>query len=645
MNALDRAISFVSPTWGLQRARARMGLRAAERFSYDGAKRDRSSSGWIAGNTDANVELSGSLILLRDRSRDLIRNNRYASKALEELVSHTVGTGIMPRAKTGDASLDKIIDAEWPYFAEHCDPVNELDFYGLQALAMRTTAESGEAIARFLPKARGLRVPLQLALLEPDYLDSFRSGQTTAGGGHILQGVEFGAAPFYPRVAYWLFSNHPGGLLLWNPRGGIVSEPVPASEVLHTRRVLRPGQVRGVPWLSPVMRALKDLDDYQDAERIRKKIEACIAAFVTQPEGISGPPIGNASVDPQTGERVESFSPGMIEYMKPGSDVKFNNPPAGITGAYREYTMNDLQGIAAGIGITYELISGDMSNVNYSSYRAGNLSFRATIEAYRWLTLIPMFCNPVWHRFIDTLVLTGKIKQALYGVQWTAPKWESVDPYKDAHGELVKIRSGTLTLSEAIAQNGYDPAEQLEQYAATNKILDDKKIILDSDPRYTNQRGAGQPDNTDTPGANGPVKPGAGKAQPASKGAGKDGGGSDSSQNSANFRAPRAWDSPTRIYGATAPAEEVVEAPVLEPEPIEPIELEPEAEPEWATGLADKFEKLETLMSAPAPPAPPPAAPINLNFGGTRKKTLKITKRDEHGRVLEAETLEDAVVS
>ena len=71
--------------------------------------------------------------------------------------------------------------------------------------------------------------------------------------------------------------------------------------------------------------------------------------------------------------------------------------------------MTELQGVGAGVDVPYELLSGDLSNVNYSSYRAGMLGFRNTIEAFRWLTLIPMFCRPTWRRFIDTLVLTGAI--------------------------------------------------------------------------------------------------------------------------------------------------------------------------------------------------------------------------------------------
>lgn len=490
-----------------------------ESFRYEGATAGRRVHGWYAASTDANVELMGALVWLRNRARDLVRNNPYAAKALEELVGNTIGTGIVPQAKTGDQGLDKIIDAEWPYFAEQCDTPQRLDFYGMQSLVLRSTAESGEELIRFRPRLAqdNLRVPLQLQLLEADFLDQARTMGLV--NGHVMQGVQFDLIG--RRIAYWLFSYHPGGVLILNPRGGIISQPVPADQIMHVFRVLRPGQVRGVPWFTPSMMAFRDLDDYCDAERMRKKIEACVVAMVTQTEGAAGSPFGiSKELDPITSKPVENFEPGMVEYMKPGQDVKFNNPQA--TGGYREYKMTELQGIMAGIGMPYELGTGDMSQVNYSSWRGGMLGLRNNVENLRWLTMIPQFAMPVRRRFIDTLVLLGKIPGRaltdpsinLYTTQWTAPRFESVDPVKDAEAVLKDIRMGRKTWFEAVIENGFDPGVQLQQIALFNKLLDKFEIILDSDPRNTTLRGqeqaAGTEERTPTskavPGASGNIK-------------------------------------------------------------------------------------------------------------------------------------------
>src|SRR5262249_30730314 len=145
------------------------------------------------------------------------------------------------------------------------------------------------------------RVPLQLQLLEADYLDHSRSMGLDTGA--IVQGVEFDLIG--QRVAYWLYNQHPGGTFILNPRGGILSKQIPANQVMHTYRVLRPGQVRGVPYLASIMLALRDIDDYRDAERMRKKTEACLAGIVTRPDGQNGLPIGQKSTDAVTGNTLE----------------------------------------------------------------------------------------------------------------------------------------------------------------------------------------------------------------------------------------------------------------------------------------------------------------------------------------------------
>jgi len=564
MGWIDRVIANLAPRYSMNRTRARMAValaegyleRHAKRFSYDGADAGRRAHGWYAPSTDANVELMGSLVWLRNRSRELVRNNPYASKAVEELAGNVVGTGIIPQAKTGSQAIDKIIDAEWPFFCDNCDTPQRLDFYGMQSLVMRTTAESGEGIIRFRPRLAqdNLRVPLQLQLLESDFLDQARTMGTVHG--HIMQGVEFDLLG--RRVAYWLYTYHPGGVLILNPRGGILSQPVPAYQVMHTYRQLRPGQVRGVPWLAPVMMALRDLDDYCDAERIRKKIEACVAAFVTQPEGIDGTMLGYQAEDPMApNARVESFQPGMVTYTKPGEDVKFNNPQA--TGGYREYKMTELQGIAAGLGIPYEVLAGDLSLVNYSSWRGGQLGFRNTIEGYRWLTLIPQFCQPVRERMIDTLVTIGRIparaiedpKIKLYGTQWTAPRFESVDPVKDAEAALKDIRMGRVTWFEAVVAAGYDPNAQLQQIALFNKLVDKLEIILDCDPRNTTLRGQEQPAGTQEAQPTRKAVPGAKSTEGMTALSDEDLGMVKellvAGMTNSNAQA-RAWDNPTRCY-------------------------------------------------------------------------------------------------
>ena len=100
MNWLDRAVSYVAPATALRRARHRAAMAALAR-SYEGARLGRRTEGWVVAGSSANAEIGTALSRLRDRSRDLVRNNPYAAKAVQAVVSNLIGTGILPRARAG----------------------------------------------------------------------------------------------------------------------------------------------------------------------------------------------------------------------------------------------------------------------------------------------------------------------------------------------------------------------------------------------------------------------------------------------------------------------------------------------------------------------------------------------------------------
>lgn len=478
MSWLARALTRVAPRTALLRARDRHALALLER-GFEGALMGRRTDGWVTGGTGANAEIGPALSRLRNRSRDLVRNNPYAAKGVHTLVSNLVGTGIVPRARTKSKSLAKAADRLWLDFSARCDADGLTDFAGLQALIVRALAESGEVLVRLRDRraADGLPVPLQLQVLEADHLDSGKTGDLP-DGGFIVQGVEFD--PLGQRRAYWLFAEHPG------ERGrSPVAQRVPARQILHLFERLRPGQVRGVPWLAPVILKLRDLDAYDDAELVRKRLEACFAAFVTGVE--DDDPLTKAVTKPG-GPRLELFEPGMIAYLEPGKDVKFAAPAA--SGGYEAYMRVQLHAIAAGMGLTYELLTGDLSQVNYSSIRAGLIEFRRRMEALQWQLLVPGLCQPVWARFVTAAQAAGHLPASTaIAAEWTAPRFEAVDPLKDIEADILAVRAGVMTLKEAIARQGYDPAQVLAEIAATNAELDAQGLVLDSDPRRSTRNG------------------------------------------------------------------------------------------------------------------------------------------------------------
>ena len=176
---IDDLIGVFAPMAAFRRKQARLALDVATR-AYDGAKIGRRTDGWATTGASANSEIASAGPRLRERARDLARNNPYGKKAKRVFVDNFVGTGISPQANTGNKSLDKKIMRVWSEWAANSDAEGLCDFCGLEGVIVRSLFESGECFVRFRDRfaADGLLVPFQLQVLESDYLDSTRNQET-----------------------------------------------------------------------------------------------------------------------------------------------------------------------------------------------------------------------------------------------------------------------------------------------------------------------------------------------------------------------------------------------------------------------------------------------------------------------------------
>ncbi len=489
---LDKSISWLSPKWGFHRSQYRAAQ--AITLSYEGARMDRRMSDWITSDTSANAEIGPYLSKLRQRSRELVRNNAYANNGIDELAGSAVGTGITAQPRTNDPEYTRVISESWKRWVDECDADGQLDLYGLQDLTVRTVIESGECLVRMRRRYYddGFHVPLQIQVMEPDFLDLNKTEDTKTG--RIIQGVEFDLLG--SRIAYWMFPSHPGDVASGFSRASVISRRVPAADILHIYRKKRQ-QVRGTPWLAPVIITMRDEDEYTEAAIVQKKIQACFASFVTQTEALDPIPSGETETNSRN-QTEESLEPGMIRYLRPGEDVKFA-APSGTGDGYRDFKRDIQTKMAVGIGVTYEQLTGDLSNVNYSSYRAGMISFRTKMDQFRWLCFVPMFCNPISRWFREYAFAAGKIPTLDFRMEWSMPKYGSVDPEKDANATRASIRMGTKTWPQAVGEEGYDPDEQIEEIAEVNRKLDKAGIVLDCDPRKRTGTGGAVTESSGNP--------------------------------------------------------------------------------------------------------------------------------------------------
>lgn len=497
-NLLDRAISWVAPAAGVRRVRQRAALEIMGR-GYDGASRDRLRHGWRSHATSANAEIGSAGGLLRDRMRDLCRNNPYAANALSVLVTHAVGAGIVPRSK------DKKVNALFAEWAKQCDADGHLDFYGVQSLAVREMLEAGTGMVRRRRRLQtdGLAVPLQLQLMEIDHLDATKNG-VMSGGRNAVYGIEYDGIG--KTSQYWLYPHHPGNAMLLSTTS-IESRPVPAEDIAFAFDKQRAGQSLGVPWGAPVITSLHDLQTYEQAELIRKKLEACMVGVVTGDDemgiGLSMGEEQSPGVYNSDGEIVEKFEPGMFYHARGGRDIKFTQPAN--TANYDQYKTSMLHTVAVGFRVPHALLSGRLDKVNYSSSKIGLETYKRVIEDLQWRIIIPMICQPLWDWFCEAAYFAGKTKTKKVPVEWSPPRFPSADEAKDVAARVMAMRSGLLNPMVAIAETGYTPDEVIAGYVEWNKLIDADDLIFDSDPRRMSQAGQtqqtpddGEPANEDT---------------------------------------------------------------------------------------------------------------------------------------------------
>lgn len=479
-NVLDRTIGFFSPSSELRRLQARAALALARRH-YEGAAVSRRTQNWRAPSSGPTAAMGPALARLRDRARDLGRNNPFGKRAVQAIRGGIVGTGIRPSGE-GPATVMANAKAMWRDWAEtkECDADGRLTFYGLQGLCARTIAEAGEVLVRRRRRRSrdGLTVPVQLQVLEPDHLDTSRD-LVDARGNRIIQGIQYDALG--RREGYWLFPEHPGETI--RSSRGYVSQFVPADEILHVYEMSRPGQVRGVPWGCAVLIMLRDFDEYQDATILRQKIAACFAGFIEDSEFSDTVTAAAGASD------IDTLEPGTLEQLPPGKKITFANPPRNDD--FDPFTNTVLHAVATGYGISYESLTGDYSSTNFASGRMGWLREQTNFQSWQDDMLIPGLCQGVWEWFVLGSTFTAQDLTPVR-VSWTPSKRAMVNPTEEIKAQREGIRSGLTTLSETLRENGWEPREALQEMAADAELLDELGLVLDCDPRRTSGQGQAQ---------------------------------------------------------------------------------------------------------------------------------------------------------
>ena len=386
------------------------------------------------------------------RAAALAMNNAMGARIVETWLANLVGKGWQAQSQHPDPAIRRALNND---FEELTLP--------LMPVAVRALVRDGEAFIRTsvggVMRPDGSRRAVFVASALPaDQIDPSLT-RDLGNGGRIIAGIEFDADDQI--VAYHVLPDAPGTPF------GLIGAPVlvPASDVLHVFDRLFPGQTRGISWLAPVLLKLADFDLASDAMLKSLQVQSLMTGFIRDAEG------GTAGFEAASGEVNVSLEPGAMRVLPFGSEVEFSTPGQGLAQAV-EFVKGQQREIASGVGLTYEMLSGDLSGTNYSSARVGLLEFRRRCSMLQRTLIEAQLLRPLWRRWIDAKALSGEIGASeselsdYRAVKFVAPGWQWVDPLKEVNGSIRAIEAGLTSRAEVVASQGRDLAELDEEIAA-----------------------------------------------------------------------------------------------------------------------------------------------------------------------------------
>lgn len=482
--AIDRAVGIVAP--GVEAKRLESRINAMVLRQYAAAKDSRMSGDWAPATSDVNTLIRTSSPTVRHRTRQLVRDFAYFSRAVKVLVDHTVGTGVVmqsrvTRGRTRDGksklhtSAVREIEDVWKRWMDECDASGRLHYHELERLWKRQDVECGESLLVLSwDNSPGRYLPLTVQMYEPDWLTSdFAKAQ---GNNLLDQGLEFD--PLTGRVVAYHFAVPDGFLQL---SGKTRTTRVPAEHVVHGYETLRPGQLRGISPFTPAILLADDLDQYLGAEISRANMAAKWLAFVETAD-VGRWMRGRATTDAETGHKVSVLENAIIDFMAPGDKININ--AADVPGqSFTPFTKFVLQMVAVATGVTYELLSGDYQGLNYNTTRTLRNDFakscRPMVQRH-----IRQFSQPLFRAVLDAAHLKGRLSLPGYGSDpgrwaenlWQPPGVEPLDLLRESRGQIDLVDNLLYSPQELITGRGRDPEDVLNEIAEFNAAASQRSL-------------------------------------------------------------------------------------------------------------------------------------------------------------------------
>lgn len=441
------------------------------RRRFDAAFTDRLVSSWTKTDQTVNQSLHKDLRLMRARSRDFFRNNEYGRKFSSLVTTNVVGHAgftLKVDCRRDDGTPDQQdstrVKAAWLRFAKlgNYEVTGRLSEAMFDKLAVLAIARDGEVLIR---KVEGIGVHgAQLQLIRGDVLDE-ELNRDLNGGGRIRMGVEYDK--WMKPVAYY-FRKETKSADIHGAQWSQHYDRVDAAEIIHLFMLEEIDQWRGVPWAFAALRRARQLDQFNEAALVAANVGAAKMGFFQQKDPEAGSPIRVDEEEEGTDASQDFTSeatPGQFDIIPDGYELTEWDPnyPNDV---YDPFTKAIARSLATGCLVSYHGLTGDLTQVNFSSIRSGTLDEREMWKMVQgWY--IQAAKEPIFEWWLARAMINDsdlrKLPYAKFD-KFNAPvffgrRWDWVDPRSDALAEKESVALGTKSRAQIIRERGRDPDE------------------------------------------------------------------------------------------------------------------------------------------------------------------------------------------
>lgn len=465
-------------------------IRKTMRRGYAAAANSTLLSDWIMSPVTADADIRAGLLAVRTRARDLAQNNDLAKSYLRAMKKNVVGSaGFALQVKAMQYINGKLVpdksdnDYLERSFYEWMRPetatiTGMLSFRKVQELIVETVARDGEIFVHLMRGEKLNPFGFTLQIIEPDYVDE-KYSDILKNGNIIVMGVEM--TPYRKPVAYHIAERKDSLGLYGSFYVGAPYRRISANDIIHIYDPERADQTRGVPWMASGMVSNRHLHGYIEAAVVNSRAGACKMGFFRDPTAEAGEYLGDEK-DADTGIQTDIAEPGTFKDIGRHEFLAYD--PKYPHEQFDPFTTTMIRFIAAGLGVSYQTLSGDLSETSYSSGRQGLLEERETYKSAQEF-FRETFLDRVYAEWLYMGLMTGRLSlpfakfKKFNQPKWTGRRWSWVDPLKDVQAAKEARAAGFVSTTQIINEKGGDIEDTYFEIAQEDAMAAEQGLMFD----------------------------------------------------------------------------------------------------------------------------------------------------------------------